>query len=527
MAITVTGFPASDPVPAIRFNVLVGQGARSSGSGARSICLVAPRAVSVADVDLGTATDAQLYPLSSADEAASLFGSGSSHHRMMKKIMDTWPGATVYGISAANGTAVSGVSDTVLGAGPVVVGEMVFWVGDSGPYSVASVAAEAVDDFGARIETNLNLVADLPVTLVYTAGTNTLSWKAKQPGADATGIKWRCVTNTTGVTLDGATLDSGTLAAGADGNLLTATTGGLVVCYDAIQASDIQFTYILEATHTTATIQTAGCLQALIEDCCTADVGKRMHAILGQHTTQAAATTQADALDGGTVDVDEGAFRFQIVWASYNEAQPWEIAAVACAVRAEAESSNINGNWIGFSGASLPNLVPCVSTANYPTGTQFTSCINGGVSPVKYDSEAQTCTLVRSITCKWETPEGNPDYRARDTNIIAVSDYVCADVVNYLTDTYDGFTITDDVDDAPPDNLASYQTTPSLIRQSIYQRLKSEHEGNGRIANVDDHFDALVVERNASNSQRVDAEVPVEVVRWLVQMGGNVREIGS
>jgi phage tail sheath gpL-like len=134
--------------------------------------------------------------------------------------------------------------------------------------------------------------------------------------------------------------------------------------------------------------------------------------------------------------------------------------------------------------------------------------------------------VVRSITSKHLTA-GADDYRTRDTNIPAVADFVAYGLIDSLTDEFDGFTITDDVDGAPPDNLGSYVTTPLLIKDSVYRLLKTDYELPGYICNVNTNQGALVVERNASNSQRVDAEIPVEVVRWLLQIGGNVREVGA
>lgn len=541
MTISVTGFPASDPVPAIRLNVLLGQGTRSPGTGVRSCLMIGQRGYALgappaAGAAAGTATDDQIYAVYSAEEAAALWGYGSYLHRSAKKLFAGWRGLTVYGVSCSLGGVGGGVAgtlgtaSTVLGAGApgCAAGDWTLTFGED-ELVVTAIAGEAVDTFGARIEAEGNAATHLPVWFAYTAGTNTLAVYSKSPGPDSTGIKYRINTGTTGVTADGATTDSGALAAGGAGTEGAGTDSVWAAACDAVLASDIRFTYVLPTSWTTGVIDVTGGVQTMIEEGATADVGKRMHAVVGHNGTIADALTLADTFDDDTVAADEPGFRFQLVWGAYNESQPWEIAASVLAMRAEAESSNINANWTGFSGAVVPSacgLKPCVSSANYPTMANFTAALNGGVTPLKYDTTGDAVTVLRSITCKHAT-SGADDYRARDTNIPAVSDFVAYGLIDSLTDEYDGFGITDDVDGAPPDNLGSYVTTPLLIKDSIARLLKTDYELPGYICNCEANAASLVVERNASNSQRVDAEIPVEVVRHLYQIGGNVREVGS
>lgn len=541
MTISVTGFPASDPVPAIRLNVLLGQGTRSPGTGARSCIMIGHRGYAdtgsaVAGAALGTATDNQIYAVYSAEEAAGYWGYGSNLYRSALTLLNSWKGITLYGVSCGVGgvgggaAGTVGTASTVLGAGPVTAGDWTITIGDADPLLVTAVAGEAVDTFGARIASEIDAAVGLPVWASYDAGTNTLALWAKSVGVGSTGIKYRIDCGTTGVTADGGTTDSGALAAGTEGTEGAGATSVWASACDAVLASDTRFTYVLPTAWTTAVLDVTGGVQQTIEEAATADVGKRMHAVVGHNGTIADALTLADTFDDETVAADEPGFRFQLVWASYNEAQPWEIAAAVLGMRAEAESSNINSNWCGFTGATIPGscgLHPCVSTANYPTQANFTSALNGGVTPIKYDTEGDTLTVLRSITCKHLTG-GADDYRTRDTNIPAVSDFVAYGLIDSLGDEYDGFRITDDsADGSPPDNLGSYVTTPALIRDTIKRLLSTDYELPGYITNAETNSAALVVERNASNSQRVDAEIPIEVTRWLLQIGGNVREVGS
>lgn len=537
MTITVTGFPASDPIPAIRLNVLLGQGIRSPGTGVRSCIMIGPRGYAEGGapggVAAGTATDKQIYAVYSAEEAAGYWGRGCTLHRTALALFSAWRGITLYGMSNARGgdgggaAGTHGTARSVLGGGVATAGNVTITIGDATPITVAAIVGEAFAAMGARIETAVDTATDLPVWCTYAAGN--VDFFAKSPGVDSTGIKYRLDAGTTAFTFDGATTDSGALAAGTDGTEGAGPSSVWATGCDVLEASDLAFTYVLPASWTTGVLNVTGGVADLIQDACTADIGKRMHMVIGHNGTIADALTLADAFDDETTAVDEIGFRTQLVWASYNEAQPWEISAAVLGMRAEAESSNINSNWIGFSGATIPGscgLHKCVSSANYPTNANFTSALNGGVTPIKYDTEDDTLTVVRSIVCKHLTA-GLADYRCRDTNVAVVPDFIALGLTASLQDLYDGFAITDDVDGSPPDNLGSYVTTPILIRDSIAQLLKTQYELPGYITNCDDNAASLVVERNASNSQRVDAEIPVEVVRHLYQIGGNVREVGA
>jgi phage tail sheath gpL-like len=537
MTITVTGFPASDPIPAIRLNVLLGQGIRSPGTGVRSCIMIGQRGHAeggaAGGAALGTATDKQIYAVYSAEEAAGYWGRGSNMHRSAIALFSAWRGITLYGVSLARGGAGGGAAGThgtarsVLAGGVATAGNVTITIGDAEPILVPAIVGEAFAAIGARIETAIDTATDLPVWCTYAAGNIDLF--AKSNGAGSTGVKYRFDAGTTSFTFDAAATDSGALAAGTEGTEGAGPSNVWTTACDVIEASDLAFTYVLPTAWTDAVLNVTGGVADMIMDDCTADIGKRMHQVIGHNGAVADALTLADAFDDETTAVDEIGFRTQLVWAAYNEAQPWEISAAVLGMRAEAESSNINSNWIGFSGATIPGscgLHKCVSSANYPTVANFTSCLNGGVTPIKYDTEDDTLTVVRSVTAKHLT-SGLADYRCRDTNVAVVPDFIALGLQAALQDEYDGFTITDDVDGAPPDNLGSYVTTPILIRDSIARLLKTDYELPGYITNCDDNAASLVVERNASNSQRVDAEIPVEVVRHLYQIGGNVREVGA
>lgn len=518
MTISVTGFPASDPVPAIRLNVLLGQGTRSPGAGERRILLAGPRAYDVTGATAqGTATDdTVVYPVYSADTARELWGQGSYMHLMAKAIFANWRNAPVYGVSASKGASTQGTDTVVVGGPATATATMTFKVCDT-ELSLAITNGDATLTIGNALAALINAQPDLPVLATFAVATLTLT--AKCHGEDSVQIKWTASGYPAGVTF---TPSTGTLDAGTTG--LAYSTA-----YATAFALDTRWTYVVPGTNTLSLITTATTgLKARIKANCTADVQKRMSAILGDtDATNTDALAFADSMDDETVTADEPGWRFQCVWGKGNLNLPWVLAACVAAQRGKATSGDINEPWGGFAGKVLDYAAAPDAAASWPTYTELTQCLNGGVTPLQYDSDAETATVVRSVTCKHLT-SGADDYRARDTNILDVSDYVGYGLAASIADEFDGFRLADD--DAggnPPSPLPAKTTTPSLIRQTLARLLVQDYESAGAIINVDDHMDELVVERNASNSQRVDAEIPIEVARWLLQFGGNVREVGA
>lgn len=520
MTISITGFPASDPVPAIRLNVLLGQGTRSPGAGERRILMVGPRAYSHAgtvqgSLDATTTDGLAVYPIYSETTAADYWGYGSYLHLMARAIFANWRNAPLYAICAGKGTATQGTDTTALAGPASATATMIFKVCDT-EYSLAITSGDSADTVGAAVAALINADPDIPVTAAY--ATPTLTIKAKNCGEDNVQIKWSTENLPSGITFTPA---NGTMDAGMTGL-------GYSTAYATAFALDTRWTYVVPATNTLSLITTATTgLKARIKANCTADVQKRMSAILGDtDATNTDALAFADGMDDETVTADEPGWRFQCVWAKGNLNLPWIVAACVAAQRGKATSGDINENWGGFAGKILDHVVAPDAASSWPSYTEVSQCINGGVTPCQYDSDSGTVTVVRSVTCKHLT-SGADDYRARDTNVLDVSDYVAYGLAASIADEFDGFRIADDDSSGnPPANLAAKTTTPALIRQTIARLLVQDYESAGAIINVDDHLDELVVERNSSNSQRVDAEIPIEVARWLLQFGGNVREVG-
>ena len=66
--------------------------------------------------------------------------------------------------------------------------------------------------------------------------------------------------------------------------------------------------------------------------------------------------------------------------------------------------------------------------------------------------------------------------------------------------------------------------TPSIVRGFLAQQLAAM-EAAGILINVAANLPLLVVEINASNSSRLDCEIPAEVIPGLDIVAGNVRQL--
>jgi phage tail sheath gpL-like len=514
MATTV---PVDRKTPIIAFEVLLSQGPVSPGTGQRKVLAFGPYDSTITS----TVVNEPVRP-SNADDAAVRFGSGRALHRMVEAALDEWRGVTMFCVPTADGVGATLGTDTFTITGTATETKtMVLRFGNvSIPISVPNTTTKAA--LGALITAAIVNTPLLPVTGAYvdgTPGTYTLTFKDKGPNS-AHG-KWMITNIPAGITI---TATSGTMDAGT-------VEPKWSDAYAAAFASSYRWTYVVPACNdVTALSVGTGNLRGRISDAALASVDKRMQVILGHCGIETAAATLADAFDLHTVASSEPGWRFQCVWGSKQYEEPYVMAARIAARRALEESLDPNANWCGYYGAVLASsgFLPTPLQADYPLDEDIEAALNAGVTPIRYNAETQTGSVVLSITCKWTTGSAE-DYRAMTTNKITVCDVIATDLRDYLGAKFNGFKIKADVATTgdPPEKLPPKTITPSLGKDEVMSRLRYYQDEKGWIEDVESLKDSVLFQRNDVNPMRADLKVPVSVVPWNTQLLGDVAEVSA
>lgn len=187
------------------------EGAASAGPGA----LVKPSAILAQMLSSGTATAGQRYLVSSASQAATLFGAGSVAHRMARAFLANHPTGELYVIPLADASGTA-ASQTITVTGPASGAGTIFLRVAGELLEVPVAVSDSATDIGDAIEAAINANTALPVTALNSAGTVTVT--CKHDGTVGNGVTLslndlgspdEVLPAGVGCTLGGATLASG------------------------------------------------------------------------------------------------------------------------------------------------------------------------------------------------------------------------------------------------------------------------------------------------------------------------------
>ena len=480
----------SNKVPGAYVKVTLGVG-QASGAAIDSRVMLYGNKTST-----GVATVATPYQIASVADARDLFGAGSELFRMARAALTANPLCQLFGIAATESAGQAASGTITFGSGPAskastvrvfVGGEVIF---------VPVAATDTVSAIATAVAAAINKMSDWPVTASALAGAVTLTAKQKGPrGNDIAYFADLEVSCAVTVTLAAARLTSGATSDSLQ-NASDATIGSRYR-YHVAPGSDTTNIGIL-VTRVNATAQPAE--------------GRRELVVFATYDTPANAITLATGRNDA---------RAQCVWAEGAWQTPGEMAAAVAAVRAAKEATDAAYN---LDGEVIPGLVPRRLEADKPTASELVGALNNGVTPL-VDVSGGKVAICRSITTKSQDALGNPDYRTIDTASVVVPDYIADDIAA----TWSGFVSTAGAKlgenpaegKAPPAGVV----TPKMARDFLYGRLKAAEE-SALVENVDARLAELTVSINQVASGRLDASIPVDVVKLLHQFGADVRQVG-
>jgi len=514
--ITVPGYSTSDRIPRVAFALLLGQGSRSPAQSPLDILLVGGRGFSEAAAALGVADDNEPQRIYSVDDAVTYWGRKSPITRMTERVLSSYPGATLWGCSAAKhvsgaqGTVTMTVTGTATEAGTIILGcaDKAFSI------SVASGASAAT--VGAAIEDALDADDTLPCYADYLIGVLTLKngWMGPEQGYELVVLQ-----NVGGITL------------GAPAYVPDTSACDWASAYDAAFGGIPSIDYVVPATDSVTTLTSgATALKAKIAAKLAPTTGLLVTAVVGNtDDTSAGAATQTAAWDDGGIDYNETGYWSQVVWARNYGAEPWCVAAAVAGLRVGSEESSPQADWIGLMGGPvIPSMIaPWSAAAATLTDPVVNAALLLGITPIRYEWDEDKARVVLSQTAKHQIGSVANATMLECTNVPAVCRAVSYGIRTSLALAFSGFSVVADVDGEEPDDLPAKTTCPYLIREWLVSTMKKDYQLRGWVQRVEEHRDVTGVEQDSDSPSRILYELPIDVPRWVTQIVGVHREIGG
>jgi phage tail sheath gpL-like len=533
VTIAVPGVPASRKTPGVAFNVILGGAGTSAGDAPISIMLLGNKsaAVSVSSPTYaqaaGTAAVDTVVSIASSDDAATMFGLGSELHIMSLAVFAQQPNAALFGCAVTEagtaGTAVLTFVTSASAAGTVrlsLCGNII---------DVPVASGDSVTTIASNVCTYVNTVTSLPYYAQNSAGVVTFTAKNTGPRANVLVVDAYFIAS-------GAVVPSRILAASATSSGFSTTgqwtTSGTLGAEFTVTGGATQdsFANVLAAIEPQRYGRIVGaCIDATnagrISTALASQAGPTIQileqGIVPSVDTYSNAVTFASALN---------AARMQTAWHHASPLPPPAIAAQVAAARVAGDGA-IGGDLVGegddpaanLNGVQLATITVQRSVSDQPTATEIENALNNGLTPLAPSSTRPGFVeIVKSITTR-ASVANVPNYAVLGTQNVTVPDYTADTLRSSLRTAYRGAKLRPDTTDGLPPRIPRV-VTPSIVRAFIAQILQSL-EDRGILINVAANLSLLVVEINATNSSRLDCEIPAAVIPGLDIIAGNVRQL--
>lgn len=424
---------------------------------------------------LAAGTVAQLLPtrIFSDAEAATYFGSGSIAHLMARAAIkaNAYLDLSICAIDDSASAPVARVHTLVI-AGPATgSGTFVLYVGNV-RYEIGVTSTDTATIIGAALKAALDNDAALPFTVTHTTGT--LVFTAKNKGTVANQIDFEAVITATGVT---GTFTP-TTAGSVDPLLATALAAVYAEDYDIIACPFIDATsYAALKTHLDAV---SGPMEQ-----------RPAIGILGDDDALGTVTTLTAAINSG---------RISMAYLRGTRSPAFEIAAAYGAVKAFEEDPAKPLNTLALTGIAAPAVAQRLSRAEQE------SCLQNGTTPLEV-GPGEIVQIVRAISTYVTDAQGIDDVSLLDITTICTLDYVRKAIRERIALRF------------PREKLSS--KTPDAVRDQILDVLY-QLESLEIVEEVAANEDGVIVERDSSDANRLNAKIPTDVVNGLHVFAGRI-----
>lgn len=498
--IVLTGLAANDPVPGEYVEVAFSQGPASLATSTDKVLFMGNMLSS------GAGSAAVVYgpdtavPMTSADDAALLFGLGSELHRQIRRFMKANPTTPVYAIAVAEGgsaTASTGtitIATTATGPGTlrIFIGDEFVDVGYTTGDTPTVIAAAAVVQINAKTH--------WPVTAANSAGVITITSKQKGLRANLTRYFGRMIP----FTGSGSTVSPVVSTLMTGGTVSDDNTAALAVVIAQ------KFYYILPAAVDSTQIVR---LLAQVTSQALPISGIRQRIVWGSTDSLANTITIVDALNSA---------RSEVAWQLDGDVPGPELAAMLAAAYMLYEAPSVprlNFNFYGQADGEPWGLrAPLAGTV--PTRSQVSAALSAGVSPLSV--QGPNAYLVKRVTNRYKSG-AVLDYRIRDPHKVLISDRYADSLITKSALQLRGKEIGDDPKKNEP-TPGPRVVTPRVVKAMI-DGLTDFYGGNDLLQNVPDIKAQTLVLRDSGNKTRMGARVPLQPVDILDQLAFRVDQV--
>lgn len=500
--IVVTGLSANDPVPGEYAEVIFAAGEASRGTSVYSAVLLGNK------LDSGAATeDTVIYgpdtavPLTSEDEAISLFGEGSELHRMYRRFVKINSTTPLYAVAVAEDGYSTESTGTISIVGPATgAGTLRIFVADEF-VDVGFATGDTAADIATAGAVQVNSKSYWPV-IAFAVGDD-IQLESKQKGLRANFIRYFAqVKPFTGTGIDVTPLASTTMSggAGSDDNALALVT-----------IADKRFYYQVSAAEDVDQL-TAHLTQ--INSQALPITGLRNRLFAGSVDTLANTITITTALNGA---------RAEIEWLQESDVPPCELASHNAGVFALEEAPirpKLNFDFYG-DGANDQWQIRAPKSGKTPSRSQIYAALNAGVTPIGVRESGSTY-LVKRITTRYKNG-AVVDYRIRDSHKVTISDRYTDDMLNKFAAQFRGKEIGNDPkknEPTPGPNVV----TPRVVKAAV-DRLTDDYFEDDLLQNPSVIKTNTQVVRSSAPKTRIGVQVPLQPIDILDQIAAKVLQV--
>ena len=466
MTITFTDIPSSIRKPGKYFEFNTALAVRTLPTNRQKLLIIAQRTTG------GSVAELVPTEVFSDVEAAEYFGDGSQAHLMAKAAIDANPYVALSICAMDDAGAGVAATGTVTISDPApATGTLTLWVGNQS-VSIAVTIADAVGVIATALAAEITATPSLPVTAAADAAVVTLT--AKNDGIQG---------NTIAVSYEAAnSCCAAVIVDMASGATDPDATNALAACvatqYDIIALSLNDATSIgLMTTHLDLV---SGPLEQR------PGVG-----VYGYSGVLATGTTLA-----GNINHERAVCPFVRGTRSLD----CEIAAAFGAILAYEEDPARPLNTLALTGIHAPAIASRLSR------TEQETCLWAGVAPCEVGPGGDV-QIVRAITTYTLNASSISDVSMLDITTIRTLDYVRKACRERIALRF------------PREKLNA--RVVSSVRSELLSVLYALEELE-IVENVDDEKDALVVERSATDANRLNAKIPADVVNGLHVFAGRI-----
>ncbi len=409
----------------------------------------------------------------SEQDAEGYFGEGSICHRMVRAALQANPylNLTVVGMDDAAASVAASATVTIAN-NATAAGVLALYIGNDEVDTVVN-ASDTPTVIAANIAAAITAMPQLPVTATPNAGGLTLTAKNKGTIGNQIGLGYSLGT------VQGSTVTIVQMTNGA-------TDPALQDALDAVSAKqyDIMICPYNDQTNLTA-LKTQ---LELVSNAMEQRPGVGIYAVNGALT--AATTLAGQVNDGRTL----GAYLRYTAGTTQRMSPAYEIASAYGGVMASEPDPGRPLNTLALTGIAVPALADRLSR------TEQESCLANGVAPIEV-GPGETVQIVRAISTYTLNAQGVPDVSLLDITTIRALDYVRLACRTRISERF------------PRQKLNSVKTPPR-VRSELLDVLHLLEDAN-MVENVDNYAAGLIVQVDATDATRLDAQIPANIVPGL------------